>query len=109
MRKMTLHPDTLRVESFATLPPPPTGGTVLGRQEWIDAPPVDSYKADCRTFGGDADSCGFSCVDTCRCDNTRQHSCNPQTECTCLGTCMTCTLDVCCPCTGKASGCAAQG
>jgi hypothetical protein len=108
MRKMTLGLDTLRVESFDTLPRARgVDGTVLGYQVGIEPVPAESYDRGCGTFDG-GETCKFTCAGTCgrTCDSC-DASCNPDTHCTCLATCMTCTLDVCCPpYTHKTAGCA---
>lgn len=72
MAKLTLAPESLAVESFATLPPAGPGGTVLAHQH-------GTVNTAC---GGN--SCADTCLQTC---GTCFQSCASCGTCPGLGTC----------------------
>ena len=89
MPKLTLDLDALRVDSFDTSPAGARkGGTVRGHADadgWVEAQEPEKTPVSVQGYAScDADvfTCGDSCTDRCH---------------TFPATCMTCTLDICCP------------
>ena len=87
MRKLMLDLDALRVDSFETSPAGARrSGTVRGHAD-ADAWAGEPVKTQVSVAGyASCDADVFTCGDTC---GDRCH--------TLPATCMTCTLDVCCP------------
>jgi hypothetical protein len=88
MPKLTLHLDALRVDSFETSPTEGRrDGTVRGHADAFWAEAQEPVKTQVSVQGyASCDPDVFTCGDTC---GDRCH--------TLPATCMTCTLDVCCP------------
>ena len=84
MPKLTLVLDALRVESFETSPADARRGGTVHAHGWADQEPVKTQVSVQGYASCDPDV--FTCGDTC---GDRCH--------TLPATCMTCTLDVCCP------------
>ncbi|HEX6749226.1 MAG TPA: hypothetical protein VF092_18155 [Longimicrobium sp.] len=90
MRKLTLDCDALRVDSFETSPERAhKTGTVRGHAEagifWTVVREITKTQVSVQGYNS-CDPDVFTCGDTC---GDRCH--------TLPATCMTCTLDVCCP------------
>jgi hypothetical protein len=49
MRKLKLHPDSLRIESFGTTSDPQTNGTVLGHDASWTQPVYNTCQFNCGT------------------------------------------------------------
>jgi len=88
MPKLMLDPDALRVDSFETLVHGSAyGRTVRGHADAFWAEAQEPVKTQVSVQGyASCDADVFTCGDTC---GDRCH--------TLPATCMTCTLDVCCP------------
>lgn len=88
MPKLMLDPDALRVDSFETSSTGArTGGTVRGHADVFRAEAQEPGKTQVNVQGyASYDADVFTCGDTC---GDRCH--------TLPATCMTCTLEICCP------------
>ena len=89
MPKLTLDLDALRVDSFEASPAEAQmGGTVRGHADAFQAEAQDPVKTPPASVpcyvshDADAFTCGSTCTEPCH---------------TLPATCMTCTLEVCCP------------
>jgi hypothetical protein len=89
MRKLTLNPEMLEVQSFVTADEAPARGTVRGQQEPCTCP-TNCTCPGCPTCEG-YNTCGATCPATCweSCNGTCQTECGPSCWETCGRTCYT--------------------